>query len=77
MKLTMRIAAALGLLLIVALVIHGGLRDIAGLLANAGRSLLWLVPLHLLPLLLDALGWRRLLTAADVPATARGPLRLL
>jgi len=77
MRLTMRIAAALGLLLIVALVIRGGVRDIAALLENAGWTLLWLVPLHLLPLQLDALGWRELLRAAQTPGAARGPLRLL
>lgn len=77
MKLAMRIATALGLILIVALVIHGGVQDILNLLANAGWGLLWLVPLHLLPLQLDALGWRELLRAVDTPAPARGPARLL
>ena len=77
MKFAMRIAAALGLLIIIALVIHGGARDIALLLANAGWALLWLVPLHLLPLQLDALGWRELLRTAGAPAASHRPVRLL
>ena len=73
----MRVATALGVVLLIALVLHGGAREIAALLFSAGAALLWLVPLHVPMLLLDALGWRRLLLAAGAPAASRGPLRLL
>jgi putative membrane protein len=46
--------------------------DIVRLLGIAGWGLLWLVPLRLFPLWLDALGWRRLLL--EVPAP--GPVYL-
>ncbi|WP_432261214.1 lysylphosphatidylglycerol synthase domain-containing protein [Cupriavidus sp. TMH.W2] len=55
----------LGLLALTALVIHQGARDIAAVMAQGGWLLLLLVPLHALPLLLDAQGWRVLLTSAD------------
>ncbi|WP_354687876.1 lysylphosphatidylglycerol synthase domain-containing protein [Cupriavidus necator] len=55
----------LGLLALTVLVIHQGLGDIATIVAQGGWLLLALVPLHALPLLLDAQGWRVLLTSAD------------
>jgi putative membrane protein len=72
MKWTMRIALLLGTSLCVVLVLREGLAPILGLLAAAGWTLLWLVPLHALPLGLDVLGWRTLLRAAGVgpPRTA-------
>lgn len=72
MKWSMRLALLLGTILGVALVLHAGLTPILAVLAAAGWRLLWLVPLHALPLLLDALGWRTLLRAAAVaPALTR------
>ncbi|WP_020200733.1 lysylphosphatidylglycerol synthase domain-containing protein [Cupriavidus sp. WS] len=59
------LAGLLGLLALIALVIHEGAGDVAGIVARAGWPLLLLVPLHALPLLLDARGWRVLLAAAD------------
>ena len=54
-------AVTLGLAVMIGFVVREGARSIAGLLAQAGWSLLWLVPLHLGPLWLDVMGWRVLL----------------
>src|ERR1700682_531042 len=56
-----RIAFALRLAVIVVLVIREGAQSIAGLLKQAGWLLLLLVPLHIVPLLLDVMGWRVLI----------------
>jgi hypothetical protein len=56
-----RIALTLGLAVIVVLVIREGAQSIAGLLKQAGWLLLLLVPLHIVPLLLDVMGWRVLI----------------
>ncbi len=61
MKLTMRIALLAGLGVMIALIVREGAMNIAALLSQAGFTLLWLVPLHLLPLLLDVRGWRVLI----------------
>jgi putative membrane protein len=76
MKGAMRLALILGTTLCVVLVLRAGLGPILVLLAAAGFRLLWLVPLHALPLLLDVLGWRTLLRAAGVAPAARAPVRL-
>lgn len=57
--------ALLGLALLVALVVWNGRSDILQLLDTAGWALLWLIPFHALPLLLDAEGWRALLAPRD------------
>jgi putative membrane protein len=62
-KITARIALALGLAVMVALVVREGAQSIVGLLSRAGWLLLLLVPLHALPLLLDVMGWRLLILA--------------
>jgi putative membrane protein len=72
----MRIALLLGTALSVGLVLREGLGPILALIGAAGWTLLWLVPLHALPLLLDALGWRTLLSAAQVAPPASTPARL-
>jgi putative membrane protein len=59
-----------GLLAVTVLVAHEGVADLAAVLAQAGWPLLLLVPLHALPLLLDAQGWRILLLAG--PARPAG-----
>lgn len=64
MKGVLLVSGVLGLLALTALVIHEGAAGIAALVAQAGWPLLWLVPLHILPLVLDAQGWRLLLRAA-------------
>ncbi|SOY69059.1 conserved hypothetical protein; putative membrane protein [Cupriavidus taiwanensis] len=65
MKRLAYLTGLLGLLALTALVIHQGAGDIAAVMAQGGWPLLLLVPLHALPLLLDAQGWRVLLTSAD------------
>jgi len=76
MKWLMRIALVLGTTLGIGLVLHEGLAPILALLGAAGWTLLWLVPLHALPLLLDVLGWRTLLRAAGVAPALASPARL-
>jgi putative membrane protein len=63
MKLAARIALILGLGVMIVLIAHEGALSILKLLSQAGWSLLWLVPLHGLPLVLDAAGWRAILFA--------------
>jgi len=60
MRLAVRIALVAGLALLIALIMHEG-GAILVPLARAGRVLLWLVPLHGLPIFLDVLGWRVLI----------------
>jgi hypothetical protein len=48
---------------LIGLVWHNGVDEVLRRLEKAGASLLWLVPFHALPLLLDAQGWRALLGA--------------
>jgi putative membrane protein len=76
MKWSMRIALLLGTTLAIVLVLREGLGAILALLSAAGWTLLWLVPLHGLPLLLDALGWRTLLRAGGIAAELTAPGRL-
>jgi len=52
------------LLSLTALVVQQGAEDVAPVLAQAGWPLLLLLPLHALPLVFDAQGWRTLLKAA-------------
>ncbi len=61
MKLAARIALIAGLCVMIVLIAHEGALSIAKLLAQAGWTLLWLIPLHTLPLLLDAEGWRAII----------------
>jgi putative membrane protein len=75
-KWTLRIALLLGTTAAVALVLHEGLGPILALLSDAGWTLLWLVPLHAVPLLLDVGGWRTLLRAGAVPRELSTPGRL-
>ena len=58
-----RIAFALGLGAVIALIATQGAGAIASLLAGAGWKLMLLVPLQILPLSLDVLGWRAVLLA--------------
>ncbi|WP_454765283.1 lysylphosphatidylglycerol synthase domain-containing protein [Cupriavidus campinensis] len=70
------VSGLLGLLLLTGLVAKQGAADVAHIVLQAGWALLWLVPLHLLALLLDAQGWRVLLARSD-PAGHAGPGFLL
>ncbi|MDS0793602.1 lysylphosphatidylglycerol synthase domain-containing protein [Burkholderia pseudomultivorans] len=51
----------IGIGILVALGLRDGVGDVVQMLARAGYALLWLVPFHALPLLLDAYAWHRLL----------------
>lgn len=50
-----------GIAILIVLAVHDGARDVIHVIGTAGPVLLWLVPFHALPLLLDAQGWRLLL----------------
>lgn len=51
----------IGIAILLALVVHEGAGDAVRVIGQAGFALLWLVPFHGLPLLLDAQAWRLLL----------------
>ncbi|QSY08082.1 flippase-like domain-containing protein [Burkholderia pseudomallei] len=51
----------IGIAILLALVVHEGAGDAVRVIGRAGFALLWLVPFHGLPLLLDAHAWRLLL----------------
>ncbi len=61
MRAAARIGVFLGLALAIAVIVREGGPRVAEALARAGTVLLWLVPLHLLPLALDCAGWHVLL----------------
>ncbi|HEX6965196.1 MAG TPA: lysylphosphatidylglycerol synthase domain-containing protein [Gemmatimonadaceae bacterium] len=63
----MWIVGGLGLALAIALVVRAGIPGIRQLLDVAGWRLLWLAPIHIAPLALDATGWRRLLRGVRAP----------
>ncbi|GLQ48155.1 hypothetical protein GCM10007862_32060 [Dyella lipolytica] len=65
MKLLSYIAGLLGLAVAIALVAHQGWGEIASAIDRAGWPLLWLLPFHVLPLLLDVIGWRVLIAPRD------------
>jgi putative membrane protein len=50
-----------GIVALIAFVLHQGAHDVVVAIDKAGWTLLWLIPFHALPLLLDAQGWRVLL----------------
>ncbi|PTB18511.1 hypothetical protein C9I57_23290 [Trinickia symbiotica] len=51
----------IGVAILLALVVHEGVGDVVHVIGQAGFALLWLVPFHALPLLLDAVAWYVLL----------------
>jgi putative membrane protein len=65
MKQISYIAGLLGLAAIVYLVLQQDGAAIVDAVDRAGWALLWLLPFHALPLLLDVLGWRLLLAPCD------------
>ena len=65
MKRLSYLAGLLGLAAIIYMVVHEDGAAILGALDHAGWALLWLLPFHALPLLLDVLGWRMLLAPRD------------
>lgn len=64
----------LGLAAAIVLVVHQGWADIFGAIDRAGWPLLWLLPFHALPLLLDVFGWRVLLAPRDPHRRATIPV---
>lgn len=62
--------AMLGSALVLYLVTRQGWSNVFGLLGVAGWALLWIVPLHFLPLSLDAASWRLLVAPRDPQARA-------
>jgi putative membrane protein len=61
LKIVIRVALILGFGVMILLIVREGVQAIASLLSRAGWVLFLLVPLHALPQLLDAQGWRVLL----------------
>jgi putative membrane protein len=60
MKLAVRIALLIGLALLISLIAHEGAAILIPI-SRAGWVLLWLVPLHVAPVLLDSRGWQVLI----------------
>jgi putative membrane protein len=61
------VAACLGFLLVVVLIVHSGAADVASAMLALGW---WLIPItlfHIIPLFLDAVSWRELFPAANRP----------
>lgn len=50
-----------GIAILIGLVLHEGLAGLIQVIGQAGFALLWLLPFHALPLLLDAYAWHLLL----------------
>lgn len=73
MKRVAWIAGLAGLALLLGLVVREGWGDVTRALSGAGFALLWLVPLHLVPIVLDAQGWRALLAPVDPERHAKLP----
>lgn len=61
MRVAVRIALVAGIALLIALIMREGSAILVPL-SRAGAVLFWLVPLHALPLSLDVLGWRVLIS---------------
>lgn len=65
MKRLTYLAGLLGLLAVIAMVVNQDRSAMLAALDHAGWALLWLLPFHALPLLLDVFGWRLLLAPRD------------
>lgn len=65
MKIATYLAGLIGLIGATLLMIHEGVGDVLHVLLQGGWGLLWLVPFHVLPLMLDAEGWYALLQPFD------------
>src|SRR5271156_4063877 len=62
------LAGGLGLLVAIALLLRSGLADVLRFIDIAGWRLLWLVPLHLVPLSCYGCAWRSLLDDESAPS---------
>ncbi len=65
MKKITYISGLLGLIVVIALILQQNGTAILGAFDRAGWALLWLIPFHALPLILDVLGWRLLVSPFD------------
>lgn len=65
MKYLVYLAGLLGLAAAIVLVVHQDWSAIRAAFDHAGWALLWLLPFHAFPLLLDVMGWRALLAPRD------------
>lgn len=73
MKRLFYLAGLLGLTAAIVLVVRQDWAAIRQAFDHAGWALLWLLPFHALPLLLDVLGWRLLLAPSDPQRRAGVP----
>ncbi|MGH8159929.1 MAG: lysylphosphatidylglycerol synthase domain-containing protein [Rhodanobacter sp.] len=73
MKYLAWLTGLVGLAVAIVLVVHQDWSAIRGAFDHAGWALLWLLPFHAFPLLLDVLGWRALLAPRDPQQRARVP----
>lgn len=71
MKISAFIAAMLGLTLAIALIVWQGIGSVAAALASAGWGLLAVTAWYLVPMWLDAAGWRPLFPEGSRPSTLR------
>jgi putative membrane protein len=76
MKRLVYLSAAIGLLVLTALVLYQGLPGIMATLQRAGWPLLWLVPAHIVPLACDTQAWRMLLEPSTRSERAGFPFLL-
>jgi putative membrane protein len=65
MKILTLLAGLAGVGVTVWLVVDQGFGSLLQVIGQAGWGLLWIVPFHVLPILLDAEGWRTLLVPRD------------
>ncbi|WP_266181867.1 flippase-like domain-containing protein [Dyella humicola] len=73
MKYLVYLAGLLGLTAAVVLVVHQDWGAIRNAFDHAGWALLWLLPFHAVPLLVDVMGWRALLAPRDPQRRAGVP----
>lgn len=74
MKRLAYLLAMAGIALMIVLVVRTGYRNILDLLALAGWNLFWLIPYHVVPVTLDAQGWRTLIKPCDPHGRVRLPV---
>lgn len=67
------IGGLIGLAVMMGLIVHEGYQTILHTLEHAGWGLLWIIPFHLLPLILDAESWWVLLRPSDPKGYATRP----
>jgi len=67
------VAGLIGLAVMMALIVHEGYQTILQTLGHAGWGLLWIIPFHALPVILDAESWWVLLRPRDPKGYATRP----